>query len=407
MRNVDESPILSRMFSGRLNWSFSSNRLSRLLEEKRGAGTEILDLTEPNPTRAGIEYPSDEILAALTNPGSLAYQPDPHGLRSAREAVAAYYHERGQDVSLEELTLTASTSEAYSFLFKMLGDPGDRVLIPRPSYPLFDYLASVESLAVDSYSLVYDGSWSIDLETLRERIGARTRALLLVHPNNPTGSYVKKAERDALVALCVEHGLALVVDEVFADYAFAKDADRMGSFVGETEVPTFVLNGLSKSAALPQMKLAWIWTGGPPTARAEARQRLEQLGDLFLSVSAPVQHATEDFLELATGMQTKIRARLSENLGRLGRTVVPPSALDVLAPEGGWYAVLRCPRVRSSEEWALTFLDSEDTLVHPGYLFDFPNEAYLVVSLLTAPETFAKGIERLAARVSATVATKG
>jgi hypothetical protein len=392
------------MFSGRLNWDFSSNRLSRLLEQKRAAGADVLDLTESNPTRAGFDYPTNEILAALTDPRSLTYEPQPLGLRSAREAVAGYYQRRGQEVSPEDLMLTASTSEAYGFLFKLLGDFGDRVLIPRPSYPLFDYLASVESLGVDSYSLVYDGSWSIDLETIRQRLSPRTRAVLLVHPNNPTGSFVKKTERDSLVALCEERGLALIVDEVFVDYALEDDSTRWSSFVGEATVPTFVLSGLSKIAALPQMKLAWIWSGGPQALRQEARQRLEQLGDLFLSVGAPVQHAASRFIEMAPAMQEAIGARLAENLGLL-RSVLPrPSPLEPLRTEGGWYAVLRCPQVRSSEEWALAFLDSDDTLIHPGYLFDFPNEAYLVVSLLTPPRTFAQGIERVSLRVAATVA---
>jgi aspartate/methionine/tyrosine aminotransferase len=404
MRNIESSSILSPMFSRRLNWDFSSNRLSRLLEEKRAAGAEVLDLTESNPTRAGLDYPADEVLAALTDARSLTYDPQPLGLRSAREAVAAHYHRRGVEVSPEDLMLTASTSEAYSFLFKMLGDPGDRILIPRPSYPLFDYLASIESLAADSYSLVYDGCWSIDLETIRRGLSPRTRAILLVHPNNPTGSFVKKTERDALIALCQERKLALIVDEVFADYALEDDPTRWSSFVGESAVSTFVLSGLSKVAALPQMKLAWIWSGGPQGPLQEARQRLEQLGDLFLSVGAPVQHAAARFLDLAPAMQGAIRARLAENLTRLRSALPSPSPLELLRTEGGWYAVLRCSQVRSSEEWALAFLDSDDTLVHPGYLFDFPNEAYLVVSLLTPFGTFAQGIERVSLRVAATLA---
>ncbi len=392
------------MFSRRLSWSFSSNALSRLLEEKREAGAEVLDLTESNPTRAGFDYPADEILAALNDPGSLVYEPDPLGLRSARKAVTGYYQRRGRDVSPEELTLTASTSEAYSFLFKILGDPGDRVLVPRPSYPLFDYLASVESLVADSYSLVYDGSWSIDLETIRQRIEPRTRAILLVHPHNPTGSYVRTTERDALLAMCREHGLALIVDEVFSDYAIEEDSERLGSFVGETTVPTFVLSGLSKVAALPQMKLAWIWTGGPADRRKESQERLEQLGDLFLSVGAPVLRAAGRFLKLAPAMQTAIRERLAENHRLLRQTLPHPSALEVLRTEGGWYTVVRCPQVHGSEEWTLAFLDSDDTLVHPGYLFDFPSEAYLVLSLLTPSDVFARGIERMSLRVAATVA---
>ena len=392
------------MFSRRLSWSLSSNRLARLLAEKRQAGTEILDLTESNPTRAGFDYSAQQILPGLNDSRSLVYKPEPLGLRSAREAVARYYARRGQDVPPERLTLTASTSEAYSFLFKLLGNPGDGVLVPRPSYPLFDYLASVESIEADSYSLVYDGTWSVDLETIRRKIGPRTRALLLVHPNNPTGSYVKRAERDALTAICREHGLALIVDEVFSDYPLHEDPGRVPSFVGDSGVLTFVLSGLSKIAALPQMKLAWICTGGPEDLQGEAQQRLEQLGDLFLSVGAPVQHAAGRFLELAPAMQGGIRARLIENDRLLRKALRPESPLEALRTEGGWYAVIRCPDVRSSEEWALALLASDDTLLHPGYLFDFPSEAYLVVSLLADSEIFAEGIDRLSSRVAATVA---
>ncbi len=396
--------MLCRMFSQRLSWSFSSNRLTRLLEEKRRADEEILDLTESNPTRAGFDYPSDEILASLNDPRSLAYEPAPLGLPSAREAVAGYYARRGQVVSSEHLALTASTSEAYSFLFKVLCDPGDRVLLPRPSYPLFDYLASLESVETDSYSLVYDGSWSIDLETIRSKLGPRTRALLLVHPNNPTGSYVKRVELTELTAMCREHDVALVVDEVFADYGFGENLDRVSTFVGRNDVLTFVLSGLSKIAALPQMKLAWIWTGGPDDQKRGALTRLEQVGDVFLSVGAQVQHAAAKLLDLAPSLQTAIRRRLVENSQFLTSAIPTSSPLEALPTEGGWYAVLRCPEVQSSEEWALAFLASDDTHVHPGYLFDFPTDARIVVSLLTPTKIFEQGIRRMLSRVDATVA---
>ncbi len=392
------------MFSRRLNWSFASNRLARLLEEKRRAGEEILDLTESNPTRAGFDYPSDAILASLNDPRSLAYEPAPLGLHAAREAVAGYYARRGQVVSPEHLALTASTSEPYSFLFKVLCDPGDRVLLPRPSYPLFDYLASLESVETDSYSLVYDGAWSIDLETIRRKLGPQTRALLLVHPNNPTGSYVKQAELSELTAMCGEHGVALVVDEVFADYGFGEDPDRASTFIGKNDVLTFVLSGLSKIAALPQMKLAWIWTGGPDDKKRETLARLEQVGGVFLSVGAQVQHAAAKLLALAPSLQAAIRKRLIENRELLRNAIPTSSPLEALTTEGGWYGVLRCPEVQSSEEWALASLSSDDTHVHPGYLFDFPTDTYLVVSLLTPTETFEPGIRRMLSRVETTVA---
>ena len=393
------------MFSRRLSWSFSSNRLTRLLEEKKRAGAEILDLTESNPTRAEFDYPSDAILASLSDSRSLGYDPAPLGLLTAREAVAGSYQRRGQVVSPEHLTLTASTSEAYSFLFKVLCDPGDRVLLPRPSYPLFDYLASLESVETDPYHLLYDGSWSIDLETIRSQMGPRTRALLLVHPNNPTGSYVKVAELTELATLCSEHDVALIVDEVFADYALHEAADRAATFVGQNDVLTFVLSGLSKVVALPQMKLAWIWTGGPEDQRRDALARLEQVGDVFLSVGAQVQHAAAQLLDLAPSLQKAIRKRLIDNSELLKEAIPNSAALEALPTEGGWYAVLRCPEVQSSEEWALAFLNADDTHVHPGYLFDFPRDAYLVVSLLTPTKIFERGIRRMLSRVEAAVAT--
>jgi aspartate/methionine/tyrosine aminotransferase len=392
------------MFSRRLSWSFSPNRLTHLLEEKRRADSEILDLTESNPTRAGFDYPSDAILASLKDPRALVYEPAPLGLPTAREAVAGYYARRGQIVSPEHLALTASTSEAYSFLFKVLCDPGDRVLLPRPSYPLFDYLASLESVETDSYSLVYDGSWSIDLETIRSKLGPRTRALLLVHPNNPTGSYVKQAELTALTTMCGEHDVALIVDEVFADYGFGEDLDRSPTFVGKNDVLTFVLSGLSKIAALPQMKLAWIWTGGPEDKKRDTLARLEQVGDVFLSVGAQAQHAAAKLLDLAPSLQTAIRERLVENRELLRNAIPTSSPLEARPVEGGWYAVLRCPEVQSSEEWAFAFLSFDDTHVHPGYLFDFPTDAYLVVSLLTPTKIFERGIRRMLSRVETTVA---
>jgi aspartate/methionine/tyrosine aminotransferase len=389
------------MFSQRLSWSFSSNRLAGLLQEKAEAGEEILDLTESNPTRAGLDYPADEILASLSHPESLVYQPTPHGLSAAREAIARYYAGRGQEVAPDALTLTASTSEAYSFLFKVLGDPGDRILVPRPSYPLFDYLATLESLEVDSYPLAYLGSWNIDLETMRDAVGPRTRALLIVHPNNPTGSFVKRGERAAILELCRERGFALIVDEVFFDFPADEDPERAPSFTADPDVLTFVLSGLSKVVGLPQMKLSWIWTGGPQELVGRARARLEQVSDLFLSVGAPVQHAANRLLDLAPSLQRTISSRLASNERFLQQALAGPSALQALHREGGWYSVLRCPAVRTSEDWAVTLLSSDNLYLHPGYLYDFPAEAYLVVSLLTPPEIFQEGIRRLARRVEA------
>jgi aspartate/methionine/tyrosine aminotransferase len=385
------------MFSRRTNWSFAPNRLARLLEDKRGAGEAVLDLTESNPTRAGLDYPEAEILGALEDRSALLYEPTPFGLEKARKAVTQYYLDRGKKVSPDDILLTASTSEAYSFLFKVLLNPGDQILIPRPSYPLFDYLAALESLEVVSYSLDFDGTWSLDTNALEGAIGDRTRAILAVHPGNPTGFYLKRGDIDRLLDLCRRRHLSLIVDEVFFDYTLEEYQERIGSPVGEKSALTFVLSGLSKVAGLPQMKLSWIWMGGPEPSRLEARERLEHVSDVFLSVGSPVQHALDSYLRLSKQIQTLISSRLSHNLALL-RDRTSDSPVDVPPVGGGWYAVLRLPAIQSSEEWALRLLSSDNVYVHPGYLFDFPVGACLVVSLLTPPEFFQEGIQRVLQR---------
>lgn len=394
------------MFSKRTSWSFSPNRLARLLQEKKAAAEEVLDLTVSNPTRSGIDYPEGEILTCLRDPRNLTYRPTPYGLETARNAVAQYYAARGRAVSPDELILTASTSEAYGFLFKVLMEPGDQVLIPRPSYPLFDYLAVLEAVEPASYSLAYDGSWSIDWRSLEEALRPRSRAILTVHPANPTGSYLKRDELARLRDLCKEHGLALIVDEVFLDYPLNADPDGSGSVVGEKSVLTFVLSGLSKVAALPQMKLSWIWVGGPDAVRREAHRRLEHVSDVFLSVGAPVENALERFLELSRQIQPLIAARLNSNYAFL-REATSATSIDVPRVEGGWYGLLRLPALQSSEDWALELLEADNVYVHPGYLFDFANEAYLVVSLLTETSTFRDAVRRVVDRVRKSVESEG
>jgi len=392
------------VLSKRLSWSVARNPLTRLLDEKRRAGAPVVDLTESNPTRAGFDYPEAEILQGLASRASLVYEPAPLGLPAAREAVSRYYGRRHLTVSPEGILLTASTSEAYSFLFKLLCDPGDSVLVPRPSYPLFDYLAALEGVEVIPYPLHYDGVWHIDLGALGGSIRPGARALLLVNPNNPTGSFVKRDELGRLLELCGTHRLALIVDEVFSDYALADDADRVDSFAEGVEgALSFVLSGLSKIVGLPQMKLAWIVVGGPAPAR-QAYQGLEQIADNFLSVGTPVQHAASALLELAPRLQSAIRDRLLGNLRYLSSRISASPACQLLHLEGGWYAVLRLPGVRGSEDWALELLAADDVHVHPGYLFDFASEAYLVLSLLTRSETFRSGVDRLLARVETTLA---
>jgi aspartate/methionine/tyrosine aminotransferase len=389
------------MFSSRLSWDLRPNRLATLLAAKRQADAEVLDLTESNPTRAGFSYPSGEILGALAEARAMLYEPAAAGLRQAREAVAGYYAERGQSVGPDQILITASTSEAYTHLFKLLADPGDEVQAPRPSYPLFEFLAGLESARVVAYPLLYHHGWWLDTEALVRAVTGRTRAVILVHPNNPTGSFVKRDELERLLALCAERDLAVICDEVFADYAFAPDPRRVATLAGVDEVLTFSLSGLSKIAGLPQMKLGWIVVSGPPGIRAQAIERLELIADTYLSVGTPVQHALPRLLAAGATVRQQITARLRENLDWLRATICSAPACELLEVEGGWYATLRLPRIRTEEEWALGLLEKHDVLVQPGFFYDFPSEAFLVLSLLTLPETFREGVRRLLGQLQA------
>jgi hypothetical protein len=381
------------VFSSRFHWSFQTNRLTELLAAKRRAGAPVLDLTESNPTRAGLDYPAG-LLRAFDNPDALRYDPAPAGSPAARAAAAAYYRLAGHDVDAARILLTASTSEAYAYLFKLLCNPGDHVLVPRPSYPLFDYLATMESVEVRQYPLIYDGAWSIDLDGLAAALTDRTRAIALVHPNNPTGSYVKRAELEALVRLCAGRKIALISDEVFFDYDFAHDPHRAGTVAGVTDCLAFAMSGLSKIAGLPQMKLGWIAVSGPADLRAEAFEKLEWIADTYLSVSTPVQYAVGALFEAGEQVQMQIRERCATHLS-LAREMLAGSAANILGVEGGWYITAQVPRVRSEEEWTLELLERENLLVQPGFFYDFESEAYLVLSLLTAPAVFAEGMARL------------
>jgi len=376
-----------RMFSSRLNWNAAANSLARLVEEKKAAGARLLDLTESNPTQSGIVYPR-EVLEALGDARGLRYEPTPLGLAAAREAVAEYYAQHGREVSPDRIVLTASTSEAYAYLFKLLANPGDAVLTPRPSYPLFEFLAALESVAVRQYPLRYDGAWHVDFGEMERAISERTRAIVAVNPNNPTGSFLTNEERERLQAIALERGIAVLMDEVFLDYAFETREERCG---GDRAL-TFTMSGLSKIAGLPQMKLGWIVVYGDRAK--EAMQRLEWIADTYLSVATPVQTALARLLELAVGVREQIRERTGQNLAAL-RAQFSGSAVQVLNVEGGWNAILRVPRIRSEQEWVIALLRDRDVLVQPGYFYDFESEAFLVVSLLTKPEIFGEGIRRI------------
>jgi aspartate/methionine/tyrosine aminotransferase len=386
------------MFSSRLDWDLRPNRISELIEAKRRAGADLLDLTESNPTRAHLAYPEEEIVAALADARSVLYEPAPAGSPAARAAVAEYYAARGEEISPGRILLTASTSEAYAYVFKLLSNAGDEVLVPRPSYPLFEFLARLEAVRAVSYPLVYDGAWRIDFDALASALTPRTRAVVLVNPNNPTGSFLKRDECPRLEALCAAHGCAIVSDEVFSDYGFEPSDERVRSLVSTRGALTFSFSGLSKIAALPQMKMGWIVVGGPEDARRGALERLELIADTYLSVSTPVQHAAARLLAAGAPVRNEIVARTRANLARL-RTAVTSTALTVLDVEGGWYATVRVPRTRSEEEWTLRLLERADVLVQPGFFYDFESEAFLVLSLLTEPARFQEGVRRLVAEV--------
>jgi aspartate/methionine/tyrosine aminotransferase len=381
------------MFSSRFHWDSQANRLTRALAARRSSGQPVFDLTESNPTHARLEYPSG-FVSALSDPALLSYDPAPAGLPVAREAVCAYYGARGISVSADRIVLTASTSEAYAYLFKLLADPGDEVLVPRPSYPLFEYLATMESVEARAYPLAYHGTWGIDLPSIEAAVTSNTRAIVLVNPNNPTGSFVKRAELAALVDLCRGRGLALISDEVFSDYAFGPDPERVTTVADVDGCLTFAMSGLSKAAGLPQMKLGWLTVNGPAPLREEALAKLEWIADTYLSVSTPVQCAAARLLAAGEDVQRQIRDRAVANLA-FARSIVEGSPANLLHVEGGWYITLHVPRTRSEEEWALLLLEKEGVLVQPGFFYDFQTEPYLVVSLLTAPPIFHEGLTRL------------
>jgi aspartate/methionine/tyrosine aminotransferase len=429
------------MFASRTDWSLSPNLLSVVIGERRAQGLPLLDLTESNPTHCGFSVNEQEILRALGTSCSLVYEPDPRGPLQARRAVAGYYAERGIQLHPEQIFLTTGTSEAYSYVFRLLANPGDNILTPRPSYPLFDFLARLNDLEMRSYPLIYDQGWQIDVQALARRLTARTKAVVLVHPNNPTGSFVQRKDLEFLIGCCEKQPLAIIADEVFADYSFndaarggtcpeeignptdlkigsARDRapglapaqesgtrksrdtsqDQVLSFAAESETLTFTLSGLSKISALPQMKLAWLIASGPEGLLRAALARLEVIADTYLSVSAPLAHALPALLELRHQVRPQILARVRRNLRWLGERLSSGGPVTRLESEGGWYVILRLPAVRTDEEWAVELLRQDGVLVHPGHFYDLPYESHLVASLLPFTEIFQQGIVKILGR---------
>lgn len=381
-------------YSRRLSWDFFSNSLSAEVARKRRRSEAILDLTQSNPTEVLDPYPHSAIAEAFAEIRSFRYEPDPCGSEAARVTIRGYYAARGISFVPKNILLTASTSEAYALVFKLLCDPGDEVLVPAPSYPLFEYLARLESVRVTHYFLRFDGAWFIDFESLRERITGRTRAIVIVNPNNPTGSHLKKNEWDTLSQIALERGLPVISDEVFLHYPLAADPARVETLIGRDSVLSFSLNGLSKAAGMPQMKLGWIVINGPEEDCARARERLELIADTYLSVNTPVQRALPKLLDIGSGIQRAILERTRINWTVL-QAILRDSGAQALACEGGWSAIVRLPATASEESWVLRILDECGILVQPGYFFDMATEPYIVVSLISAPGDFESGISRI------------
>jgi alanine-synthesizing transaminase len=390
-------------FSQRTNWHRQQNKLTELLDSLRKSGKDVLDLTVSNPTECGFIYPEKEILSSFENHSSMVYDPNSHGLLSARQSVAEYYKQKNISVDPSNIFLTASTSEAYSTLFRLLCNAGETVLVPKPSYPLFEYLAQINDVELQHYDLHYDGEWHVDIESFADCITESLKAIVIVNPHNPTGLFLKKDEYDAIKEFARQHNLAMIVDEVFIDYAFEDDESRISSTANEDDVLTFTLNGISKMIGLPQMKLGWLVVSGESLAVREATSRLEIICDTFLSVNTPVQVALPKLLTIGKNIQNQIRNRNKSNYTTLLTTHHShlTSQGSPLLSEGGWYGIIRVPRIKSDEEWALQLLEKKGVYVYPGYFFDFTDDGYLVVSLLVENSIFQKAVSEIVDYVSA------
>jgi aspartate/methionine/tyrosine aminotransferase len=389
------------MFSQRTNWKLSKNKYTRTLEEMRSSGERFLDLTVSNPTLCGLRYDAKAILAAFQNAKSLSYEPEAKGLLAARQEVTRYYQEdHNVTVDPESLLLTTSTSEAYSYVFRLLCNAHDEILVPKPSYPLLDFLGDLQDVALIPYSLEYAHGWFVDFHSLNRALTPRTRAVLLIHPNNPTGSYVQFEEVQRLNDLCRERNLALIADEVFLDYSLADRPRR--TFAANQDSLTFTLSGLSKIAALPQMKVAWVATTGPEALARPALDRLEVIADTYLSLNSPIQWAFPGLFEQRRLLQPQLLDRIRKNWAHLKSLLTGKAVCELLDTEGGWYAVLRVPGDPSDEDLAIELLQRAHVLVHPGHFYDFPSDGYLVVSLITPSDDFQRGISCLTEFLRAT-----
>ncbi|HWP83336.1 MAG TPA: pyridoxal phosphate-dependent aminotransferase [Bacteroidota bacterium] len=380
------------MFSHRTRWNLASNRLTTLLHERRSRGKPVIDLTNSNPTTCEFSFDEDEILPPLLNRSCLTYTPDPKGLFVAREAIADWYGRHGVDVDPNHIIITSGTSEAYSHIFKLLCDPGDHLLIPTPSYPLFEFLTQLEAIGLSTYRLNYDGEWHIDLSSLKS-VQDRAKGIILLHPNNPTGSYIKHMESAEINRIAASQGIPLIVDEVFHPFSMREDTQRARSFAANTDVLTFTLNGLSKLCGLPQMKLSWIVVSGPAQQVRNACERLEVIADTYLSVSTPVQLAISSYLRSDSRFSI-IAERVRKNYSALLK-IVADSSVSALAVEGGWSAIMKMPSLKSDESWCEDLLISKGILLHPGHFYGLESASHVVCSFLPRSEMFSDGIRSI------------
>lgn len=384
------------MFSCRTHWPSEKNPLMLCLEELKARREKIFDLTESNPTQAGFSYPARPILKALADRKNLSYAPESFGLLTARKAVCAMYAQDGVMLDPAQVVLTVSSSEAYSFLFRLLLDVDDEVLFPSPSYPLFDFLAQLNDVKMHSYPLQYENGWKINEKDFLQAVTKKTKVVTLVSPNNPTGCFVKENELRFINEACRKNDLTIICDEVFFDYIFDEKKATARSLAANQDVLTFTLGGLSKSLGLPQMKLSWIIVNGPKEKVSEALERLEIIADTYLSVNTPVQNALPQWLKIKNKIQKEIKGRIAKNKKILG-AFASKAPLKLLATDGGWYGILPLPEGTDEESWVLELLEKHHVFVHPGYFFDFNSGAHIIVSFLTPEDIFREGLKRITA----------
>jgi alanine-synthesizing transaminase len=381
------------MFSHRTNWNLDRNQLSEALAKHHATNKPLIDLTRSNPTECAFNFRTNEILQAFNNPAMLRYQPHAQGLPQAREAVVAYCRARRTQIPIDDIFLATSTSEAYSFLFRLLCNPGDEVLIPHPGYPLFNFLADIQDVTLVRYPLLYDDGWQIDFHALQQSVSPRTRAIAVVHPNNPTGHFCKPAEIQQINEIAAAHRLAIISDEVFLDFSFSSVPPA--TFAANSSALTFTVSGISKICGLPQMKVAWLIASGPESLKIQAISRLEMIADTYLSMNAPVQLALTALLDQRHSFREQWLQRAQTNLTRLDELLASKVICSRLQLEGGWYAVLKTPLTATSEDLAVKLLETRGVYVHPGNFYEFPSSGYLIISLITPPDEFSSGITSL------------